>query len=523
MKNVKKAVLSMALSALMLLSVFSSVAFAAENKHYYFNDFTNDSDSSVKELEDGERAMLGKRDLYLFNSNPIKSGKLYVSLDANWATFSGDVQSARLIPAKGSWIMLFGAYAGSVKYSGDDSTFWQPMKGSYVAPFNTWLHFDLLINIDTGMIDFYRDGEKWGSQAMSTAANARENGIRGISFSSTETGKGANEPRPWYIDNLLLTDIDDYIRPTVNVNKDDSYIDINFNAPLSNDEKASITPAYVRIAETGGSGQLNTKSITKLSSTSYRIEYSGTVDDTKEYYVEFPDTVTGLFNQKLLDNKVYFPGSGSSVISAITLIDAKGNEEGILSPNDEIAQIKFELNSAIDQSELDNITLTADGEPVEADRELDGNIYTITPNDIIGAGKECVLNIPSSVSGVDKSIRSFTTGAGKFEMRSLKFEKDDGTEAATISEANSLNAEIINTNNTEKTVYVLFCAYDETGKMTDFQLKKANLTRKRAEVKIDNLNADSANKIKGFVIEEAKSNESYIRNPLAASVSLTKE
>ena len=211
------------------------------------------------------------------------------------------------------------------------------------------------------------------------------------------------------------------------------------------------------------------------------------------------------------------------MISAITLIDAKGNEEGILSPNDEIAQIKFELNSGIDKSELDNITLTADGETVTAERELNGNIYTMKFDDIIGAGKECVLNIPSSVSEVDNSIRKFTTGAGKFEMRSLKFEKNDGTEAAAISEADSLNAEIINTNNSEKNIYVLFCAYDSAGKMTGFKLTKADLTRKRTEAKIDNLSAGGANKIKGFIIEETQSNESYIRNPLAAAVELKAE
>ncbi len=521
MKRLKRLFICGALCAAVLTSSYAFPAFAAENKHYYFNDFTNDtSDKYVKKLEDGEWVRSGEDAMEVFRSNPINSGKLYMGLDANWETLSGDVQSICLIPVNGNWITLFGGYGGAVKYVGEDSTDWQPWEGSYDAPLNTWIHFDLLIDLDTGNIDFYHDGEKWGSQVLSAKAMGFvKNGIKGFQFRSG-TAPGC---RTWYIDNLLLTDIDDYIRPTLNVNKNDSYIDINFNAPLSNEDKAAITTSYVKIAENGGSGKLNTDSVTKLSATSYRIKYSGTLDNTKEYYVEFPNTVTGLFNQKLSDNRVYFSGSGSSVISAITLIDAKGNEEGILSPNDEIAQIKFELNSGIAKSDLDNITLAVDGETVETERELNGNIYTMRFDDIIGAGKECVLNIPSSVSEVDNSTRKFTTGAGKFEMRSLKFEKNDGTEAAAISEADSLNAEIINTNNSEKNIYVLFCAYDSAGKMTDFKLTKADLTRKRTEAKIDNLSAGGANKIKGFIIEETQSNESYIRNPLVAAVELKAE
>lgn len=522
MKRLKQLFICGALFAAVVTSSYAFPVFAAENKHYYFNNFTNDtSDKRVKELEDGEWVRTGEDSINMFSSNPIKSGKLYMSLDANWETLSGDVQSVCLIPAEGNWITLFGGYAGAVKYMGEDSFDWQPWTGSYSAPLNTWIHFDLLIDFETGKIDFYHDGEKWGSQDLSAPAVecVRKSGIKGIQF------RGGTAPgyRTWYIDNLLLTDIDDYIRPTVSVNKNDSYIDINFNAPLSSEDKASIAPEYVRIAENGSSEQLTADSITELTATSYRIKYSGTVDEAKEYYVEFPDTVAGLFAQKLLDNRVYFSGSGRSAISAIKLIDAQEREEGILSPNDEIAQIKIELNSAVAQPDLDGITLTADGEPVEADRTLNGNIYTITLKDIIGADKECVLNIPSSVSGVDNSIRSFTTGAGKFEIRSLKFEKADGTEAAVAADADSLNAEIINTNSTEKNIYVLFCAYDSTGKMTELQLQKADLTRKRAEVKIDSLNTGSASKIKGFVIEEALSNESYIRNPLAAAVELKAE
>ena len=518
MKNVKKAVLSMALCALMFLSIFSSVAFAAEG-HYYFNDFTNDTtDKNVYKEDDGNWVRKGKDSICPFSNNIIKSGRFYIGLDANW----NDIAKRQVVQlynkGKSKSYLLFGSYAGWVKYAPMSGATWQPSNGGFKPELGSTVHFDILVDFDKKTINYYKNGESWGVDTMGDEIH--QLGIDGLSFIS----EIKDSTRPWYIDNLIMTDIGDFITPKAEVNMTDSYIDIDFKTALSPEDKTTLNSSYIKIGESGAeSSSLTVTSVDNTAGARYRITYSGTPDPNKEYYVEFPNTVTSLFNQKLSDNRVYFTGSGNSVISAIKLIDARGSEEGILSPDDEIAQIKIELNSAIAQSELDNITLTADGETVTAERELNDNVYTMKFDDIIGADKKCVLNIPSGVSGVDNSIRKFTTGDGKFEIRSLKFEKVDGTEAAAISDADSLNAEIINTNNTEKTVYVLFCAYDRTGKMTDFKLEKADLTRKRAEVKIDNLNAGGANKIKGFIIEETQSNESYIRNPLMASVSLTAE
>ena len=150
MKRLKRLFICGALCTVVLTSSYAFPAFAAENKHYYFNDFTNDtSDKYVKELEDGEWVRLGEDAMEMFRSNPINSGKLYMSLDANWETLSGDVQSISLLPVDGNWITLFGGYAGAVKYVGDNSIDWQPWEGSYAAPLNTWIHFDLLIFIMT--------------------------------------------------------------------------------------------------------------------------------------------------------------------------------------------------------------------------------------------------------------------------------------------------------------------------------------------------------------------------------------
>lgn len=511
------------LSAFVIAMSVSTVSVFAD-AHYYQNDFESKSSDNFDkyrvQLDDGNWVAQGlNQHIKIFEKNPVTEGRFYIGLDANWQDI-GKLQTVRLINnGNGKTYMLFGSYAGSVKYAPNNEDNWQPTAGGFKPELGSTVHFDIVIDFDKKTINYYKNGGSWGGTSMSDEIH--QYGFNGLSFVSDMKDSTA---RPWYIDNLIMTDISDFITPKAEVNMTDSYIDIDFKTALSPEDKTSLNSSYIKIGESGAeSSSLTVTSVDNTAGARYRITYSGTPDPNKEYYVEFPNTVTSLFNQKLSDNRVYFTGSGNSVISAIKLIDARGSEEGILSPDDEIAQIKIELNSAIAQSELDNITLTADGETVTAERELNDNVYTMKFDDIIGADKKCVLNIPSSVSEVDNSIRKFTTGDGKFEIRSLKFEKGDGTEAAAISDADSLNAEIINTNNTEKTVYVLFCAYDRTGKMTDFKLEKADLTRKRAEVKIDNLNAGGANKIKGFIIEETQSNESYIRNPLMASVSLTAE
>ena len=135
--------------------------------------------------------------------------------------------------------------------------------------------------------------------------------------------------------------------------------------------------------------------------------------------------------------------------------------------------------------------------------------------DIIGADKECVLTIPASLSGLSNQMRRFTTGSGKFEVRNLEFAKSDGSSASTAPEAAELNAEIINTNN-EKDVYVVFCAYDGDGKMTDFKVEKADFSAKRVFVEIDNLKCEKAETVRAFVIkEEQTENGAYVRSWLA--------
>lgn len=512
------------ISAFIIVMSVSAVSVFAD-AHYYQNDFENASsdgfDKYRVQLDDGNWVAQGlSAKITMFENNPVTEGRFYIGLDANWQN-TGKAQTVGLTSkGNGKRYMLFGSYANSVKYSSENEDNWQPLAGGFKPELGSTVHFDIVIDFDKKTISFYRDGESWGVAAMND--EIYNNGFSGLSFASDM--KDAPE-RPWYIDNLIMTDISDFMTPNAVVNVTEGYIDIDFKTALTAEDKASLNSSYIKIGESGAeNSSLTVTSVENTAGSKYRIKYSGTPDPNKEYYVEFPDTLTGLFNQKLSDNRVYFLGSGSSVISSVKLIDAQGKEEGILSPNDEIAQIKIELNINVNETALDEITLTAGGETVDAERELNDNVYTMKFNDIIGADKECVLNIPLSVSGAQNSTRNFTTGHGKFELRCLKFEKGDGTEAMAISDAESLNAEIINTNNTEKTVYVLFCAYDESGKMTDFKLKKADLTRKRAEVKIDSLNALSANKIKGFIIEESMAESgAYIRNPLTASVSLTSE
>ena len=506
------------LGCLSALVISASVApfNALASSHYYRNDFegglSDGFDKFIVTLPNGNRVARGvSGQIKMFAKEPVTEGRFSVSLDANWQD-SGRLQSLRLINSKdGKTYLLFGSYAGRVKYSRDNTNDWQPFDGGFEPAADRDYHFDIVIDFGTKSISYYKDGKLWGTAVMNDAIS--QNGFTGLSFVSDMKTSAAS---PWYVDNLVMSDIDGFITPTASVNTAQGYVDIDFKTVLSPEDKISLNGRYVKIVENGTPNSLlGVTSVENVSGPLYRIKYAQAPTAGREYYVQFPDALSGILGQRLSDNKIYFSSSGNGAISSVKLIDAEGNESGILTPNDEIAQIKIELNTDAEQSELDGITLTSDGAEVASDRELAGRTYIMKLCDIIGADKECVLTIPASLSGLSNQMRRFTTGSGKFEVRNLEFAKSDGTPASTASEAAELNAEIINTNN-EKDVYVVFCAYDGDGKMTDFKVEKADFSAKRVFVEIDNLKCEKAETVRAFVIkEEQTENGAYVRSWLA--------
>lgn len=517
--KMKKMLLTFLAALIMAVTMSGISAFA--DAHYYKNDFEtasgDDFDKYRTQLDDGNWvAQKVNQHIKMFDNNPVTKGKFYIGFDANWQDI-GKLQTVRLINnGNGKTYMLMGAYANSVKYSANNDDNWQPLAGAFKPESGTTVHFDIVIDFDAKTISYYKDGKSWGTAKMSNEIH--QYGFKGLSFVSDMKDSTL---RPWYIDNLIMTDLGEFLNPQItDVDCEENYVILDFKAPLGENDVNLLSKDYVKIFKNGGD-EVPVNGVEKVSSSEFKITFDAALEDDTEYCVEYPSEITGIFNQQLSDTRAYFTKSGADKISYIMLTEENGKMTGLAGAGDEVKSVSFVLNGSAEKSVLDEISIEVDGETVTPyERLLENNVYTVSFSDIIGADKTCVIKIPQSMSGAANSERRFLTGEGKFEIRDFKFVDSDSERAEKISDLESLSLKIINTDGISRNVYLLLCAYDSNNKMTGLTLSSVALDSGVASERLyPDFDLTGVSAVKGFVIEEMfGSDGAYVRNPLCDAV-----
>ena len=531
-------------------SVVSGNTAGDQNVRYYYTDF-EDTDSYVTDSTklidyDGDKAFNASAAIKPFEKNPITSGTVYIGVDISFNSMSSFLQKV-VLSCNGGTKNLFGRQYTTVGYCNNFD--WQA-NSSGIALENEesdgspkWYHVDVFIDLNNNYVTLYRDRIPWGGFAISASnSDSLAKGITGIQFHNEGTSTITNGA--WYIDNLVIASGDKFAHPQVtkvSLNADDpdntsgnGYIDVDFTMPLNNDDARSLTSKYLSFGSSNdGVEAPGIVWIKQITSSKYRIGYSGALSAGAEYYLEYPDSLQGFFEQVMLDNKVYFCVESDvgrdSHIKSVKLIDSSGTVNTFYAPNDEIEKIEVSFDYTMSKSDAEQyISVTdEDGNSVPFTAEVSGKIATISFEDILNAETVYTLKFADSISMMGDAARSFTTGSGKFELRYVDFEDADGNKAESIDTAKKLTLKLINTltdeDKAEKSVYLIFCAYNEKGKMIGYDISKADTSKNypRNTIPVDSL-PDGTVKIKGFVFEETgDATNGYLRTSLVEVVELT--
>ena len=534
-------------------SVVSGNTAGDQNIRYYYTDF-EDTDSYVTDsskltdYDDGNKALNSSASgaVTPFANNPIKSGTVYIGLDMSFPSMSSYLQKVKL-SYKGGSKDLFGRQSATVGYC--NAFGWQANSSGVALETEEsdgspkWYHVDAFIDLNNNYVTLYRDRTLWGGFAISASNSTNlAEGITGIQFHNEGTSTVKNGP--WYIDNLVIASGTEFAHPQVtkvSLTADDpdntsgnGYIDVDFTMPLNNDDVRSLTSKYLSFGSSNdGVEAPGIAWIKQITSSKYRIGYSGALSVGAEYYLEYPDSLQGFFEQVLIDNKAYFyveAGVGkASSIKSVKLIDSLGAVNSFCAPNDEIEKVEILFDYAISKTDVQQyVSITdKDGNTVPFTVDVSGKIATINFEDILNAEAEYTLKFKEDISMMGDVERSFTTGIGKFELRDVSFKDTDGNKAQSIETAKTLNLKLINTitdaDKAEKSVYLIFCAYNEKGKMIGYDISKADTSKNypRNTIPVDSL-PDGTVKIKGFVFEETgDATNGYLRTSLVEVVELT--
>jgi len=464
----KKIITILFLITLTLLS-FSGVFAAEYNFLYTFDDLTEsgniaytDSDGAVHNVRQATCTIAPMA------SDPVKTGKFYISVDTYWGRYNGSQQTMQLKPGSGATKIVFGTYGAGLGYENSNSG-WQANEGIVQPALNTCVQIEMLLDFDAASITYYKDGDLWGTGILH--ADVINNGLAGITMANGDQ---------WWIDNLIMSTVPDVLEPKVTqLDTTQGYVEVDFSAPLSKVSEAAIIPEYVTFGVNGEATAPTVTKIERVSSQIYRVYYSAAFAADTEYYLTLPTDLTGKFDQKVFCDKIYFSGAdGSALISDVVLLDVDGVRQSAVDAGDGILQIQLKVSDSLLKESLDLMTVTADGSDVAvATRTLEDGIYTMTLADTVDPGAACAVEIPQTVLGLTNARRNFITSGGRFEVKSFVFQNAGNTNAATPAETTGLKLEILNSIKKSEKTYLFYGAYSETGKMTSFSILPLDMTK----------------------------------------------
>ncbi len=446
-------------------------------------------------------------------SNPVTTGKFYISVDTYWGRATGTPQQTfQLKTGAGGSNIVFGTYASGLGYESSNSG-WQANEGIYVPALNTCVQIEMLLDFDAATITYYKDGDLWGTGVLHS--NVISNGLTGITMAN-----GAD----WWIDNLVMSTVPEVLEPKVSqLDIEHGYVEVDFSAPLSKESEAAVIPEYVVFGANDAVPAPEVTGIERVSAQIYRVYYSTAFAADAEYYLTLPTNLVGKFGQKVFCDKVYFSGAdGSAAISDVILLDVDGVRQSVQDAGDGILQIQLKVSDSLLKEDLDLLTVTANGnDAAVATRTLENGVYTMTLADALDAGAACTVEIPQTVLGLTNARRSFATSGGRFEVKSFVFQNAGNTDAMTPSETTGLKLEILNSIKKSEKIYLFYGAYSEAGKMTSFSILPLDMTKNYLNTTIEILPGSIDTTIQGFLIEEIFDGSQYVLNPITDNISLS--
>ena len=290
----KKLITILFLVALTLLS-FSGV-FAAEHNFLYTFDDLNENGNITYSDSDGVSHSVRKATCTIapMASNPVKTGKFYISVDTYWGRYNGSQQTMQLKPGSGATKIVFGTYGTGLGYEYSNSG-WQANEGIVQPALNTCVQIEMMLDFDAASITYYKDGELWGTGILHE--DIINNGLAGITMANGDQ---------WWIDNLIMSTVPEVLEPKVTkVDTTQGYVEVDFSAPLSEASEAAIIPEYITFGTNGEMIAPTVDKIERISSQIYRVYYSTTFTADAEYYLTLPTDLSGKFGQKVFCDKIY--------------------------------------------------------------------------------------------------------------------------------------------------------------------------------------------------------------------------